>query len=105
MDRYENYQMIDFCVEYLHHKCEKEYCSKKHHLPREEGVLCRNFKDNTCTFGKKCMFLHPGEKQEPFKVDPNAYARVQSMAETLKYYRSKEVTQNDLKAFNKLNLK
>ena len=105
--RYESYEMLDFCVEHIHgYKCtEGDGCFKKHHLPREEGVLCRNIENNRCTYGKKCMFLHPGEKQDPFTVDPDAYARVQSVAETLKYFRSKEVTQNDLKALDKLNIK
>ena len=61
-------------------------CNKIHRLPKEDGVVCIDFRAGKCSRpASLCWFKHPGEHSEPFAMPSDAPFAVQPMAEVLQY--------------------
>ena len=76
-------------------KCHKgEFCNKIHRYPKEDGILCRNFKDNKCTrSASDCWFSHKGEKVKAPLPENDAPYLVQPMGHLVAHLRSSNFSQ------------
>ena len=68
-------------------RCHKgDCCDKLHRFPKEDGVMCIDFKAGICSRpASLCWFRHPGEHSEQFTTPVDAQYAVQPVAELLKY--------------------
>ena len=58
--------------------CEKEFCSKRHELPKDSGIFCKFEREGSCWWDtKRCPFKHV--EHSVHADQPQAYRLVESM--------------------------
>ena len=73
-------------------RCHKgEYCNNIHRLPKEDGVVCADFKAGCCSRpASLCWFRHLGVHSETFVTPSDAPCLVQPVAGLVQYLRNEE---------------
>ena len=81
------------CVAYMSgYKCHKgEYCDRYHRFPREDKVVCKDFKEGGCQRpASECWYHHPREVVANWESESERHFLVQPMGDLIKYLRKEE---------------
>ena len=79
------------------YKCIKgDYCDKLHRYPKEDNIMCRNFKEGCCQRTiEDCWFQHRPWQSNKRKKEEADYYLIEPMGHTMKRLRGEDKKRKD----------